>query len=134
MTTRNRILTLAWVIGLITLTCLHVSSAQAFTYSDKKQSFDALYTQLLANPGDVDLNIQYAELAVELGDYEAAISPLERVLLTHPGEAQIQLELGVLYYLLGSYDVSKNYLTAAQAGAEGDTGITSKATDYLSRM
>ncbi len=134
MIKRNPLLTITWVLGALTLALVHASSASAFTYSEKKSSFDAMYVEMLNNPADLDLTIKYAELAVELGDYEAAISPLERVLLSHPDDAKLQLELGVLYYLLGAFDMSKIYLQDAQADAAGNAEIAAQAADYLSRM
>lgn len=96
------------------------------------QQFDALYNQLLADPTNLDLTVAYAELAVEMGDYEAAVPPLERLLMSNPELPKIKLELGILYYLLGSYDISKTYLHDAKVN--GDNNIVAQADDYLARM
>lgn len=95
---------------------------------------DALYQQLLAHPDDQDKTLAYARRAADLGDYEAAISPLERLLIVNPKSARLRLELGILYYMLGSNEVAKDYLTKAKDGASGHPEIASQADAYLSRM
>src|SRR5680860_1925413 len=60
---------------------------------------DTLLNQMLARPNDLDLAFEYAKLSSEAGDYEGAISTLERMLIYAPNTPRIQLELGVLYYL-----------------------------------
>ena len=118
------------IIGLFISTSAHAEA----TYSSKKAQFESAYQQLMKNPGNLDLNIQYAEMAVALGDYEAAIPPLERILISNPDVPKIKLELGILYYLLGSYDVAKNYLQEAKQGASAQPEIQQQADDYLQRM
>lgn len=95
---------------------------------------NTLYQQLLAYPADQDKTLAYAKRASELGDYEAAIPPLERLLITNPKSARLRLELGILYYLLGSKEVSKTYLQEAKHGAAGNSDIIKQADSYLSRM
>lgn len=110
------------------------NNAFASGYNQKKQQLDAMYHELLGNPTDLDLTMRYAELAVELGDYEAAIPPMERLLMNNPNVPKIKLELGILYYLLGSYDMSKTYLVQAKESAASKPEIKQQADSYLSRM
>jgi Flp pilus assembly protein TadD len=42
---------------------------------------DRIFEQLLKDPKNIDLTLRYAEAAAKLGNYEAAISSLERLLL-----------------------------------------------------
>jgi Flp pilus assembly protein TadD len=61
----------------------------------------ALLHQMLQNPGNLDIAFEYAELSTQVGDYEAAVSTLERMLIYAPGTPRLELELGILYYRLG---------------------------------
>ena len=81
---------------------------------------------------------QEFDMAVDLGDYEAAIPPLERLLISNPDTPKLKLELGILYYLLGSYDVAKQYLHDAKSpkrdGSMPKPEIIAGADEYLNRM
>ncbi len=70
---------------------------------------EAIYRQMLAQPGDVALAIRYARLSHEAGDIEAAIGALERILFFEPNEPNARLYLGILYGTLGSYDMARGY-------------------------
>ena len=59
---------------------------------------DALLKQMIARPNDLDLAFEYATLSSQVGDYEGAISTLERMLIYAPNTPRLQLELGMLYY------------------------------------
>ncbi len=76
---------------------------------------DALLKQMIARPNDLDLAFEYATLSSQVGDYEGAISTLERMLIYAPNTPRLQLELGVLYYRLGAYDVARAYFEQALA-------------------
>ena len=62
---------------------------------------EALLKQMLARPNDLDLAFEYATLSSQVGDYEGAVSTLERMLIYAPNTPRLQLELGILYYKLG---------------------------------
>ena len=120
---------------LLMLALWWVQPAQAADgLAAKQQQFDALYMELLDNPLDEDKTLSYAELAVESGDYEAAIPPMERLLLLNPNVARLKLELGILYYLLGSHDVAKSYLVQVQQSMDADPSHKTQANSYLQRM
>jgi tetratricopeptide (TPR) repeat protein len=72
-----------------------------------KQS--ALFAELLERPDDLDLMFEYATLSIELEDYEAAISTLERMLIYRQDLSRVRLELAVAYFNLGSYEASELY-------------------------
>jgi Flp pilus assembly protein TadD len=76
---------------------------------------EALLKQMIARPNDLDLAFEYANLCSQAGDYEGAISTLERMLIYAPNTPRLQLELGVLYYKIGAYDVARNYFEQALA-------------------
>jgi Flp pilus assembly protein TadD len=63
---------------------------------------------MLQDPSNLDVAVEYASLSSQVGDYEAAVSTLERMLIFAPNTPRLQLELGILYYRLGSYEVSRS--------------------------
>lgn len=122
---------------LLAALCVLLFAPLAHAQQDSQateQRLDQLYNELLANPGDVDKTLAYAELAVELGDYEAAIPPLERLLLKNPNSNKLKLELGIMYYLLGSYDTAKTYLLEVKNSGNAPRDFVAQADTYLSKM
>jgi tetratricopeptide (TPR) repeat protein len=83
-----------------------------------KRGLDELFDRILRDPSNVDLTLRYARVATQLGDYEAAVTALERLLFLNPSLAQAQLELGVLYYRLGSYGLARSYLDEAKTSGQ----------------
>src|ERR1700730_9151484 len=69
---------------------------------------DSLFQQMLRNPGNLGVTFAYADVAAKLGDYEAAVSALDRMLLFNPNLARVDLELGALYFRMGSFDVARD--------------------------
>src|SRR5690348_17408666 len=65
---------------------------------DVEAQRESLLKQMIARPNDLDLAFEYATLSSQVGDYEGAISTLERMLIYAPNTPRLQLELGVLYY------------------------------------
>jgi tetratricopeptide (TPR) repeat protein len=96
--------------------------------------FESTFQQMLKDPADVDTTLKYANLAIELQDYEAAIPALERILLFNPTLQDIRLEVGVLYYKLKSYDMAEVYLKQVTTAKDADANLRMKASHYLERM
>jgi hypothetical protein len=71
--------------------------------------FDVLFQRLLVDPGNRDTNLRFIEVALQLGDKEAAIGALERLLFYAPDDPNLHYQLGVLYYEIGSYTVAQSY-------------------------
>lgn len=99
-----------------------------------QQDFHHTFQLILANPADIDMTMHYAELAIKLKDYEAAIPALERVLMFNPNLADTKLQLGVLYYKLDSHDLAKAYFIDAKKTKHASPEVVAKADDYLRRM
>jgi hypothetical protein len=78
----------------------------------------ALFQQLLKEPTNVDLNFRYAEAAIKQGNYEGAISALERLLLYNPNFPGVKLQLAELYARLGSYNAARAYLAQVEGGPD----------------
>jgi len=78
----------------------------------------ALFQLLLKDPTNVDLNFRYAEASVKQGNYEGAISALERLLLYNPNFPGVKLQLAELYARLGSYNAARAYLAQVESAPE----------------
>lgn len=94
-------------------------------------AFKAAFEETLRKPNDPAVLMRYADLAVKIGDLEAAISALERLLLIDADQPRVNLELGVLYYRLGSYEAARGYLKNARASAKATPEIKARAEQVL---
>jgi tetratricopeptide (TPR) repeat protein len=82
---------------------------------------DAAFEEMLSNPQDVENILRYARLSVQLREFEAAISALERLLDIQPNNATARLDLGISYFALGAYSVAGIHIEDAIAtGALSD--------------
>ena len=95
---------------------------------------EALLHQMLARPNDLDLAFEYARLSTEAGDYEGAISTLERMLIYAPNTPRLQFELGMLYYRLGAYDVARSYFEQVLVNASVPNHIAEQVRLYLQQL
>ncbi len=93
----------------------------------------ALFQQMLRNPANLDATFAYADVAARLGDYEAAVSALDRMLLFNPNLPRVQLEIGALYFRMGSYDLARDYFTRA-AAANPPPAVRERIDDYLAQI
>jgi tetratricopeptide (TPR) repeat protein len=108
--------------------------AQEKSTAELNQEFEQSFQAMLKNPADVDITMQYAKIAVSLGNFEAAIPPLERILIFNPNLPKIKLELGVLYYKLDSMKMAKSYFKDAAASAEASDEVKASANEYLGKI
>ena len=98
------------------------------------QEFEDLFQQVLRDPANLELTLRYATVATKIGDFEAAVTALERILFFNPNLPEVRLELGVLYYRLGSYAVARNYLTEARDTPTLSPEQKALAEQYLSSI
>ncbi len=94
-------------------------------------TYDEAFQAMLADPSNLDRTFAYAEAAVVVGNFEGAISALERMLLLNPNLPRIRLELGVLYYRIGSFDVARDYFAAVQASSDAPAPVRARVDEYL---
>jgi hypothetical protein len=94
---------------------------------------EALFQQMLRNPANLDVTFAYAEVSARLGDYEAAVSALERMLLFNPDLPRVQVELGALYFRMGSYDIARDYFAKA-AAANPPPEVRARIDQYLAEI
>lgn len=106
-------------------------SAAAPAAGTARAARQALFRQVLADPGNVKLALAYAKLAASTGDLEGAVSTLERLLIVAPDVAALDLELGTLYYQLGAYDVASSYFKAAAKAPDATPAIKAAAAGFV---
>lgn len=121
-------------IGLLTALLLAASPAFAGAEFLENPEAQSLYAKIMRSPGDRSLNMRYATLAARMGDYEAAIPPLERLLLSDPDDPWLQLQLGNLYKALGSKAMAQTYLKKVVQGAQASADTKAQARQSLSEL
>jgi thioredoxin-like negative regulator of GroEL len=100
----------------------------------KLAEYDAAFSQMMSKPGDPESAVKYAQLAVEVGDMEGAVSALEGVLMQDADQPEVELELGVLYYRMGSTDAARAHLEAARKSRQASAVTRTRATEYLKAL
>ncbi len=96
--------------------------------------YEALFRQILINPANLDANFRFAEIATQIGDFEAAIGALERILFYNPNLPRVRLELGILYFRLGSYAMARQYFESAVAGSDVPEAVTFRVRAFLAEI
>jgi hypothetical protein len=112
------------------------AAAQTLTGTDRAQleaQKQALFNQMLNNPGNLDVTFAYADVAARLGDNEAAVAALERMLLFNANLPRVDLELGALYFRMGSFDVARTYFQKVLA-SNPPPEIKERVNIYLSQI
>ena len=110
------------------------SRAQTTVAGDLQQQFEQAFQHMLLDPANLDKSFKYAELGIQIGDYEAAISALERMLLYNPDLPRVRLELGVLYFRLASYAIARTYLTHAVEGGNVPDDVRARVAVFLDEI
>ncbi len=104
------------------------------TRAELQSQYNQAFQEMLKNPTDLDITFHFAELATDLGNYEAAISALERMLLFNPNLPRVRFELGVLYFRLGSYDIARTYLTQARDAPDTPAEVRDRVNAFLAEI
>ncbi|MBM3509309.1 MAG: tetratricopeptide repeat protein [Alphaproteobacteria bacterium] len=99
-----------------------------------KRRYDEAFRAVFADPGNLDKSFAFAEVAIQVGNFEAAISALERMLIINPNLPRVRLELGVLYFRLGSYDLARTYLQAAVEGPNVPPEVRTRVAAFLDEI
>ena len=98
----------------------------------QRAAYDVAFQATLDKPSDPAVLVNFAKIAVTMGDVEGAISALERLLLVEGDQPEVKLELGVLYYRLGAADVARAYLEQARDSELATDDVRKRANTYLS--
>jgi tetratricopeptide (TPR) repeat protein len=128
-----RIFRIVVVIAALTV-AIPVAAQQSTPVADTRAAYDAAFEETLRKPADPPTLLRYAELAVQVGNLEGAISALERLLLIDGDQPKIKLELGVLYFRLGSYEAARGYLESARASPRASPETKERAGQFLSEV
>jgi len=102
--------------------------------AETRAAYDAAFNETLNKPADPATLVRFADLAVQVGDLEGAISALERLLLIDADQPKVKLELGVLYYRLGSYEAARSYLESARLSGLASPEVKDRAQQYLAEV
>ena len=124
------------VIVLVVLFASTWGTAQTISDEDRTRleaEKASLFAQMLRDPANLDVAFAYADVSGRLGDYEAAVSTLERMLLFNPNLARVQLELGALYFRMGSYALARAYFARAVA-ADPPPEVRARIDQYLAEI
>lgn len=125
--------TIFLISGIILLTP-HNSFAKELSKESLKKQFDTTFNKMLDDPSNIDLTMEYANIAIQMEDYESAIPALERILLFNPQLPRIKQKLGVLYYKLNSFEMAKSYLNDALSSNNVPKEVADKANEYLAKI
>jgi len=75
-------------------------AAEAAALAAKAGSEDVAFEQILAAPGDLDLNERFARQQIKQGDLRGAATTLERILILAPGRDRTRLLYAAVFYRL----------------------------------
>ena len=107
-----------------TLIAAGAALAQSAAYQDALRAS-------IAAPGDPEAAFRFASIAAEEGDFNAAITALERVLALAPGLDNVRLELGVLYLQTGATEIGEAYIREALESPDVPPEVRARAEEYL---
>lgn len=99
-----------------------------------EEAYSKAFQELFKDPGNLDKSFRFAELAVQKGNFEAAISALERMLLINPDLPRVRLELGVLYFRIGSYAIARSYLTRVREAPDVPQEVLDRVDTFLAEI
>ena len=107
-----------------------VANAAATNALDDPE-LNAAFSDMLRQPTDRAVALRYSGIAMELGDYEAAIPPLERMLMLRSDQPDLRMLLGECYFRLQSYEMAKSYLGEVATSTSAPVEMKQEATRYL---
>ena len=127
---------LVCVIAWLATMLVRTGAAQVFSGQERSRleaRKEALFQQMLRNPANLDVTFAYADVAARLGDYEAAVSALDRMLLFNPNLPRVELEIGALYFRMGSFDLARDYFARA-AAANPPPEVRARIDAYMAQI
>ncbi|MBA00386.1 MAG: hypothetical protein CMM39_13175, partial [Rhodospirillaceae bacterium] len=99
-----------------------------------RRAYDKAFETMFKDPGNLEKTFSFAGLAIKAGDFEGAISSLERMLILDPNLPRIRYELGVLYFKLGSYDVAATYFEELLEDKKTPKAIVEQAAPFIEEI
>lgn len=105
--------------------------AQTLLRGPGAAALDPLFEEVLEQPNNVEVNLAFARRAIELEDFEAAVSAMERMLIGRAGLPLIRLELGMLYLRLEAPELAEAYFLQVLESNEIDEEARNRAEVLL---
>ena len=99
-----------------------------------RRAYDKAFETMFQDPGNLEKTFSFAGLAIKAGDFEGAISSLERMLILDPNLPRVRYELGVLYFKLGSYDVAATYFEELLEDKNTPKALVEKAAPFIEEI
>lgn len=93
-----------------------------------------LNAAMLAAPDDLELMFAHALVSIELNDYEAAITTLERMLIFNPKLSRAKVELGAAYFRLGAYENARYYFEDVIENDAPPAAVERRITAFLDEI
>jgi tetratricopeptide (TPR) repeat protein len=125
------------IAAVLILCALDARPSQAATEAQERAALETrqaqLFQEMLRDPSNLDVTFAYADVSARLGDYEAAVSALERMLLFNPNLPRVDLELGALYFRMGSFAVAESYFDKALA-QNPPADVRARIAEYLAQI
>ena len=132
-----------WSAGAVFRVCVAAATGAFLTATAEAQSpsggsagpeYEAAFEETLKQPANLDVLFKFATIATKAGDFEAAVSALERMLLIDPNLPRVRLELGVLYFRLGSYEMARTYIQSALDTPGIPADVRARAEQYTAEL
>lgn len=129
--TKNNLFAAAAGLAIMALsfgaTAQTLLSGEAELRQKQEQQFQAMFD----TPEDLDLMFAYALTSIQLKDFEAAISTLDRMLIFNPALVRVRLELAASYFRIGSYPIARHYFTQVVDDPQAEDALKTRANEFL---
>lgn len=124
---------MAAMAGLALATASFGAAAQSLLTgeSELRQKQAEQFQAMFDRPEDLDLMFAYALTSIQLKDFEAAISTLDRILIFNPALPRVRLELAASYFRIGSYPVARHYFNEVVENPDADEAMITRAKEFL---
>ncbi|HEV7286720.1 MAG TPA: tetratricopeptide repeat protein, partial [Kaistia sp.] len=110
------------------------AAAQTDNQAAARERYDQLFQTMLERPADLDVMFEFAALATRLGEFDAAISTLERMLIYNADLPRVRLELGALYMRVGADEMARVYLQDALQAPEVPQPVRARIETLLAEI
>ena len=135
--TRSGFIFLFSVALIISFSIFNNSIAQGVsdgTPDKVRRAYEKAFETMFKDPANLEKTFSFAGLAIKAGDFEGAISSLERMLILDPNLPRVRYELGVLYFKLGSYDVAATYFEELLEDKKTPKVLIEKAAPFIEEI
>ena len=125
---------LATILVALTISWSVAAQETPVVEADLEAAYDKAFQELFRDPGNLDKSFRFAVLAIRKGNFEAAISALERMLLIQPDLPRVRFELGALYFNIGSFAIARSYLTSVLESPDAPQEVLDRVQVYLAEI